>query len=467
MGSLSRLCASLAGVAASAACLLPAPAASAAWASRLADDGSVEVQRGDRAPYRRFFPLGWYGGVYTDTGGRQFWGNLSASDVGEITRNGANFLEIQYRLDGSPTNASRYDRFTAAVGQAHRDGLHVMVASHNEDVANRAFDRGPGTNPRYPEDLIGRGWQQDGILMWSVEDDADDFAFRDFGALQAKVARIKDRARDGGDGRPRLSYVSNTAYTRARIRGEATNRQRSDLRSGLQTWMQNFDAVAFQGYAIDPLGDLFVFEEDGPSTKKRNPLSHHYKLARAYVDAAEDARGSGKDASVIANIQAHRIARDTSRDDYGRFPTPEEVRNMFWSSLSAGVNGVIFYAWKESNAAVQGEAQALFADAKRIQNRSLLTGTHRRIGLGDPNFLGGCYWVSGKTLTAVFVNHDGRDRYFEWRPPAAWRGASVTSRDAFGSDGRYERRPSYRANRSRVAGNLRANGVCVLELQRP
>lgn len=281
------------------------------------------------------------GGVATFRGERFFPRGFYLAETVEDLRagRGLGFNTATVTFRGS------FPLLDGLVAEAERLGLGLLVETESENVL---ADR-----------LVRRYRDSPALFAWGIEDDSDDRAFRSFEQVRQKAIDVRAADPD------HLTYASATGFNRFR-RAEAAD------------WSGLVDLPGHQSYPIDALE---AYDEIAPG---RSDLENAYQQHRLYADAAGDAPS-------VANVQAFAWEQEG-----GERPTAEEVRNMTYGALIAGVDGVLFFSLPEAQedpdflasfgglAAELAALEAAVLDGAELRFDDLSTGVHAAVrGSGE------------------------------------------------------------------------------------
>ncbi len=277
----------------------------------------LEVRPGGAvtADGKSFFPVGFYHVSWV----KDRMGADALADFRSIAAGGFDFLHPT--IDLRPDCAKTLDL-------AAREGLWVI----------------PEVNAKALERVVEKYRDAPAILAWNVGDDITEEASVD--EVRARCARVKALS-------PR-----HLAYASAFNSGEK--------------WLEKPGAAAWFGAGVDLLGMQnypVPWEPEhgrhggfdyapGPHAKGNFRARVFYGMRRT-VDQARAAGNRG----VIANLQCFRWNRPGAK---WRWPTPEELENMTWQAVVAGVNGILYYTYYDEGTFLPDQP-ALWERVKRIR----------------------------------------------------------------------------------------------------
>ncbi len=302
---------------------------------------------------------------------------FSLRNDGVILKNNAPFFPMGFYIDRGTTESY----INAVKGMSKNADFNIVNLPYNRDTANwQTFLDVCAENgvyvvsQLYYDDLFYGQVElfKDHVAMygWSVADDADNGHFSQE-QLRARNKKVKEIDPD------HLSETSLTGYYQ----------KRRDLAT-------EFTAIAdvscFQSYPITPLPDYGV--------KAENALTASFQRTKHYVKSA-----SVHNKPMILNTQTFSwIENDPELD--ARYPTAEEIRNMIYSSLSAGIKGIISYTYSAIHTQEKqwSEMKNICNDIK-ILEPALLNGKHQLMDTGDDELVQS-YWVLNNKCYLVTVN---------------------------------------------------------------
>ncbi len=229
----------------------------------------------------KFFPVGLYGPQFRAL----FEEKAQAVDI--LATSGFNTILLE---DISTS------RFGELLDQADRQGISVLVGMTNwkED--------------EFVEQTVTPYKDKPAVLGWSLLDDADN----------GQWTLDEIRARNNY-----LKTLDTTHFTYTTLTGYYPAR-----RGAVDDFVAVSDVSALQIYPIEPLPDYDVTDE--------NALTQTYLRTLQYVRAAER-----NGTPMIMNAQTFKWFAGGNPDV--RYPTVAELRNMIYSGLAAGVDGIIGY----------------------------------------------------------------------------------------------------------------------------
>ena len=254
----------------------------------------------------RFFPVGSYGLSFRIPIEER---KRALRIVGEA---GFNFAYL---------SAIFQDRYEELLNLADSLGVSVLggLTKLEEDTFDQEVRQSVARYRDYPALL---GWQliDDGDDAWELERDSL-IATGVPGDLRWTLDDIQERNQlvKQADA-THITYQTLTGYTLAR-------------RQALERYAPLSDAFALQIYPIEPLTDYDVTDTSA--------LAQTYYRTLRYVQVAE-ANGQ----PMILNAQTFAWPTDSTRsvsNPDARYPTPEELRNMLYTGLAAGIKGILTF----------------------------------------------------------------------------------------------------------------------------
>ena len=230
---------------------------------------------------QKFFPVGLYGPQFRSP----FEEKAQAVDI--LATDGFNTIF----LEDIATS-----RFGELLDQADEQGIAVLVGMTNLK------------DDEFVEETVTAYKDEPAVLGWSLLDDADNGEWT-VAEIRARNNYLKtlDTAH--------FTYTTLTGYYPAR-------------REAVDEFVAIADVSALQIYPIEPLPDYDVTDD--------NALTQTYLRTLQYVQAAEQ-NGS----PMLMNAQTFEWFAGGNPDV--RYPTVAELRNMCYSGLAAGVDGIISY----------------------------------------------------------------------------------------------------------------------------
>jgi hypothetical protein len=309
---------------------------------------------------RPFFPVGFYHVSW----GKDRMGDDARADFRAIAAGGFDFLHPT--IDLRPGCAETLDL-------AAREGMWVI----------------PEVNARVLERVIARHRDAPAILAWNVGDDVTG---------EASVEEVRKRCERVKALSPRhLTYAS--AYNSG---------EKWIGKPGAEAWFgAGVDLLGMQSYPVPwapEHGRHGGFDyAPGPHAKGNFRARVYYGMRRT----VDQARAAGKH-GVIANLQCFRWNREGEK---WRWPTPDELENMTWQAVAAGVNGILYYTYYDESTFVP-DRPAIWGRVKRIRTdletlEPVLVGGTRTLGPApeEPgrNVFWSC-WKHGNALTVIAVN---------------------------------------------------------------
>ncbi|HEX8549485.1 MAG TPA: T9SS type A sorting domain-containing protein [Cytophagaceae bacterium] len=310
--------------------------------SSIRTDGTLLV---DGKP---FFPFGFYGVGFRDTYANKI---ASIDAVSESRFNTIVFEDIStYNFGGLLDRAAELGNVKVLVG------LGSTETQSETDI--------------YVTNSVNSHKNKSALLGWSVADDADDGRFS-ISDLTHRNNLIKSN--------------DNKHVTFATLTGwDASRRNKAN----------SFTTITdVSGYQCYPIGAHR--NSDWTST---TALSQTYLRTLAYVQSA-----ALVNRPMIMTLQTFSWGEQS---DNPRYPTVGELRNMLYTSIAAGVKGVISYDFsfdlKNNQPALWSELKSLTGDVKSIQTM-LLDGKLTRTSSADAELVSS-YWESADTCLVVLAN---------------------------------------------------------------
>jgi hypothetical protein len=244
---------------------------------------------------------------------------------------------------------SNLDDYSQFLDEAHRLGIYVITE----------FDR---TNYRQ---IIERFRDKPAVLAWNIADDAGDHNSK---------AEILDLHR-------KIKAIDPRHYTYTSISGWS------------KKWSEFSDTADLIGSQSYPIGYTLGNQVKGlPNIPIE--VNHTFTLARTAA--------SRQNRPFIANVQAFRWDRQRS-------PTANEVYNMTYQALLAGVKGILFFAYDDgdknqirNNPLVWDRLKTLAAEIDRL-SPVLTDGSFTKLATNDLELLAG-QWKHKNRLYLIVVN---------------------------------------------------------------
>ena len=351
---------------------------------------------------QNFFPIGFYGIHVSDT-----YENRIAC-MNTISSNGFNTVVLEDIWT---------DNFGSFLDHAEQLGnLKVMVGLGRESTQSET--------DVYIQNSVNTYKNKPALLGWIVSDDADDGSHPIFDLIHRNnlIKSIDPRHN---------TFLSLTGYYPERRRDAA-----------MYTDITN---VCLQMYPITPLSDYDV--------TAHNALTETYERTLQYVQAAEQ-----DEKFMIMTPQTFKWREEPGH----RYPTVLELRNMCYSGICAGVNGLIAYDFSFD----------LFNNQKSLWNEyvaikdDIITNDLKEYFMQVPVFrydtnttgLYASYWKSNTDLLLIVVNtNTSSSKSVSIILPTAYSSATSLF-------GRMPKTLSLQ-NKNKIVGNVAAKQVLIYKLQ--
>lgn len=244
---------------------------------------------------------------------------------------------------------SDLDDYSKFLDEAHRLGVYVITE----------FD-----HTKYRQ-IVEKFRDKPAVLAWNIADDAGDHKTK---------SQILDFHR-------KIKYLDPNHYTYASISGWS------------KKWSEFSDIADLIGSQSYPIG----YNLSNPIKGLPNVLievSHTFTLARTAA--------SKQNRPFIANVQAFKWENQRS-------PTANEVYNMAYQSILAGVKGVLFFAYDDAgknqireNPLVWNRLKTLAPEIKRL-SPILTDGVFTALGTNNQELIAG-QWEYRKQLYVIVLN---------------------------------------------------------------
>ncbi|MGB3777440.1 MAG: fasciclin domain-containing protein [Tunicatimonas sp.] len=294
---------------------------------------------------QKFFPVGLYGPQFRSP----FEEKAQAVDI--LATDGFNTIV----LEDIATS-----RFGELLDQADQQGISVLVG-----ITNLKEDE-------FVEETVTAYKDEPAVLGWSLLDDADN------GEWTIDEIRARNNY---------LKTLDTTHFTYTTLTGYYPPR-----REAVDEFVAIADVSALQIYPIEPLPDYDVTDE--------NALTQTYLRTLQYVQAAEQ-----NGTPMLMNAQTFKWFPGGNPDV--RYPTVAELRNMIYSGLAAGVDGIISYDFTldlyNNQRALYDEYVAIKDDILKSTVDFYLEGELTRYATDDPALVAS-YYAYQDELLLITVN---------------------------------------------------------------
>jgi hypothetical protein len=300
--------------------------------------------------------------------------SVYTSKAGKIIMNDIPFFpfgfyhDSQASYDWTTTNAMRL-KHLREIAEAGFNTIHPQIGGNYEsdlDFLEEAQKLGINVIPNFSYDsrleIINKYKNQAAIIGWDIADDVDN----PVNGFTPDVIRKWHNEVKGIDPN-RFTYIS------------------GGFPDKIEAFLNSADIVGFQSYPVD----------NDPNSK--NPLrDNHYTIQ----PLTENEAGIPQNRPIIANLQAFPWQNQS--------PTGKEVRNMTYSALINGVDGILYYSfffdgWELSQQkGLWNEMKSLAKEINQLQP-ILLQGSLTTINSGV-NDLYASQWTFGNNVYYVILS---------------------------------------------------------------